>query len=133
MFKHTLVPEEYFSAAAASKILASVAVLEKGTRTRYKELPRFKAVLVYSGEESRASLLETVITAAVDGALDKPDRHCAVLRFSDGEADVAAALGERLLLACTYPAQDRTTAEYFLYAALSQLKADPKKTQIITL
>lgn len=133
MFKHTLVPEEYFSPAAASRILSSTAVLEKGARTRYKELPRFKAVLVYSGEESRALLLEHTINTAADAALAGSGKMCAVMRFSDSEADVAVAQEDKLLLACTYPAIDQTTAEYFLYAALNQLKADLKKTHIITL
>lgn len=133
MFKHTLVPEEYFSPAAASRILSSVAVLEKGARTRYKELPQFKAVLVYSGEDSRALLLEHTLNTAVAAALAGSGKMCAVMRFSDGEADVAVAQEDKMLLANTYPAIDRTTAEYFLYAAINQIGADLKKTQIITL
>ena len=126
MLKYTLIPEGYFSKDLAEDLLSSVVVLEKSDSVKSLELPCYKAVLLYAGDDGRAQLLRAMLEAAA--ALD---RYNKVVVHLDGEVvDIVVAAGERLLLCNTFPAADPVTAQYYLFAALRQFQINPEVTTV---
>ncbi len=126
MLKYTLIPEGYFSKDLAEDLLSSVVVLEKSDSVKSLELPCYKAVLLYAGDDGRAQLLREMLEAAA--ALD---RYNKVVVHLDGEiVDIVVAAGERLLLCNSFPAADPVTAQYFLFAALRQFQINPEVTTV---
>jgi len=124
--KYTLIPEGYFSKDLAEDLLSSVVVLEKSDSVKSLELPCYKAVLLYAGDDGRAQLLRAMLEAAA--ALD---RYNKVVVHLDGEVvDIVVAAGERLLLCNTFPAADPVTAQYYLFAALRQFQINPEVTTV---
>ena len=126
MLKYTLIPEGYFSKDLAEDLLSSVVVLEKSDSVKSLELPCYKAVLLYAGDDGRAQLLRGMLEAAA--ALD---RYNKVVVHLDGQVvDIVVAAGERLLLCNSFPAADPVTAQYFLFAALRQFQINPEVTTV---
>lgn len=124
--KYTLIPEGYFSKDLAEDLLSSVVVLEKSDSVKSLELPCYKAVLLYAGDDGRAQLLRAMLEAAA--ALD---RYNKVVVHLDGKVvDIVVAAGERLLLCNTFPAADPVTAQYYLFAALRQFQINPEVTTV---
>ena len=126
MLKYTLIPEGYFSKDFAEDLLSSVVILEKTDSVNSLELPCYKAVLLYAGDDARAQLLRAMLEAAA--ALD---RYNKVVVHLDGEVvDIVVAAGEKLLLCNTFPAADPVTAQYYLFAALRQFQINPEVTTV---
>ncbi|MBQ0025336.1 MAG: DUF3822 family protein [Bacteroidales bacterium] len=126
MFKYTLVPKEFFSEGYAAGFLASVTSLEEGSSVKNKELPAYKAVLVYTGEDSRALEIERIVDAL--SRIDKYNK--VVVNIGGGVVDIALAEGRKLLLVNTFPAADDVTAQYFIFAALRQFQINPEVTTV---
>lgn len=126
MFKYTLVPEEFFSPDSARELLSQVVILEKSETVESIELPCYKAVLIYAGEESHARAVASMAEAAK--ALDRYNKL--VVRLGEDMVDIVLAAGEKLLLCNSFPASDPVTAQYFLFAALRPFQINPEVTTV---
>ena len=126
MLKYTLIPEGYFSPNAARELLSKVVILEKTESVKSLELPCYKAVLLYAGDEAAARALAAMLAAAAAlGCYNK-----VVVHLGEGVVDIVVAAGDRLLLCNSYPAADEVTAQYFLFAALRQFQINPEVTTV---
>lgn len=126
MLRYTLIPEGYFSQDKARDLLSQVVVLEKADSVKSLELPCYKAVLVYAGDDAAAQCLSGMLeTAAALTCYNK-----VVMHLGDEAADIVVAAGDRLLLCNSYPAADPVTAQYFLFAALRQFQINPQVTTV---
>ena len=126
MFKYTLVPEGFFSPEKAADLLGRAVILEKNDSVKSLELPCYKAVLLYAGDEAAARALAETITAASTLAV----YNKVVVHLEGGVADLVLAAGDRLLLCNSFPAPDGVTAQYFLFAALRQFQINPEVTTV---
>lgn len=126
MLRYTLVPEQFFTAADARRILSKVALLEKDDTVKNIELPAFKAVLVYTGADAAARVIADMVEAA--SGIDKYNK--VVAHVADGTVDVVVAEGKKLLLVNSFPAADDVTAQYFIFASLRQFQMNPEVTTI---
>lgn len=90
------------------------------------ELPSYEAVLVYTGDDSRALAISEMVKEAA--CIDKYNKVLA--RLGDGFVDILVAEGKKLLLVNTFPAADLVTAQYFIFASLRQFQVNPEVTTI---
>lgn len=127
MLKFTLIPEGYFSPdVTAADLLSKVVVLEKTDSVKKLELPCYKAVLLYAGDDAAARRLTDMLEAAA--ALDCYNK--VVMHVGGETADIVLAAGDKLLLCNSYPAADDVSAQYFLFAALRQFQINPEVTTV---
>ena len=126
MLKFTLIPEGYFSEDQAAELLSRVAVLEKTDSVKSLELPCYKAVLLYAGDDADARRLADMLASAA--ALDRYNK--VVVHLGDDVVDIVLAAGEKLLLCNSFPAADAVTAQYFLFAALRQFQINPEVSTV---
>ena len=126
MLKYTLIPAGYFSPDIAADLLSRVVKVERTDSVKSLELPSFKAVLLYAGEDADARLIAAMLDAAA--ALDRYNK--VVVHLGDGVVDIVVAAGERLLLCNSFPAADLVTAQYFLFAALHQFQINTEVTTV---
>ena len=126
MLKYTLIPEGYFSEEAAASQLAQVVILEKSEPVKSLELPCYKAVLVYAGDDAAARCIADMLSAAA--ALDRYNK--VVVHQGPEYVDIVIAAGDKLLLCNSYPAADPVTVQYFLFAALRQFQINPEVTTV---
>ena len=126
MFKYTLIPERFFSQESASRLLSKVVPLEKDDSVKHIELPEYKAVLVYTGEDACAR--DIALMVELLSHIDKYNKIIA--RIGDGVVDIALAEGKKLLLVNSYPAADEVTAQYFIFAVLRQFQINPEVTTV---
>ena len=126
MLRYTLIPEGYFSQDKARDLLSQVVILEKTDSVKSLELPCYKVVLLYAGDDASAHCIAGMVeTAAALACYNKVVMHL------DGDSvDIVVAAGERLLLCNSYPAADPVTAQYFLFAALRQFQINPQVTTV---
>lgn len=135
MLRYTLVPEDFFSPDASRALLSRVVRVEGKDDVKYKELPQYKAVLVYvantSTEETAIqSLCEMIAAASVQ---EKYNRIVARYDNSAGAAprlDVVLVAGPRLLFVNSFDAPDSVTAQYYIFAALKQFQINPELTVV---
>ena len=126
MLKYTLIPEGYFSPESAAGLLSQLVVLEKSTPVKSLELPCYKAVLVYAGDDAAARCIAGMLAAAA--ALERYNK--VVVHLAEDAVDIVVAAGERLLLCNSFPARDEVTAQYYLFAALKQFQINPELTRV---
>ena len=126
MLKYTLIPEGYFSQESATELLSQLVVLEKSVPVKSLELPCYKAVLVYAGDDAAARCIADMLSAAA--ALDRYNK--VVVHLGGDAVDIVVAAGERLLLCNSFPARDEVTAQYYLFAALKQFQINPELTRV---
>ena len=92
MLKYTLIPEGYFSQNAARDLLSKVVILEKTDAVKSLELPCYKAVLLYAGDDAAARGLAAMLAAtAALGCYNK-----VVVRLGGEWVDIVVAAGDRL-------------------------------------
>ncbi|MCR5708927.1 MAG: DUF3822 family protein [Bacteroidales bacterium] len=126
MLKYTLVPEGFFSQADDREILSRVAILERNDSVKRLELPCYKAVLLYTGDDVAARRLASQLEAA--SHLDQYNK--VMVHLGDDSVDIVVAAGDRLLLCNSYPASDGVTAQYFIFAALREFQINPAVTTV---
>ena len=107
MIKYTLVPKEFFSEEAAAGLLSATVLLDEKDSVKNMELPSYEAVLVYTGDDSRALAISEMVKEAA--CIDKYNKVLA--RLGDGFVDILVAEGKKLLLVNTFPAADLVTAQ----------------------
>ena len=126
MLKYTLIPEGYFSTESAAELLSKVVILEKSDTVKSMELPCYKAVLLYAGDDADARRISGM--RASTAALECYNK--VVVSFGGDIVDIVVAAGERLLLCNSFPAADGVTAQYFIFAALRQFQINPEVTTV---
>ena len=126
MIKYTLVPKDFFSEEAAAGLLSATVLLDEKDSVKNMELPSYEAVLVYTGDDSRALAISEMVKEAA--CIDEYNKVLA--RLGDGFVDILVAEGKKLLLVNTFPAADLVTAQYFIFASLRQFQVNPEVTTI---
>ena len=126
MLRYTLIPEGFFSQADDRELLSRVAVLQRNDTVKRLELPCYKAVLLYAGDEAAARAIASQVAAAA--ALDQYNK--VVVNLGADTVTIVVAEGDRLLLCNSYPASDGVTAQYFIFAALKQFQINPAVTTV---
>ncbi|MBR0499917.1 MAG: DUF3822 family protein [Bacteroidales bacterium] len=126
MLKYTLIPEGYFSAGSAAELLSKVVILEKTDSVKSMELPSYKAVLLYAGDDADARRISGMLASSA--ALECYNK--VVVSLGENSVDIVLAAGDRLLLCNSFPAADPVTAQYFLFAALRQFQINPEVTTV---
>ena len=123
MFKFTLVPSGFFEKDSAAEYLASVVLLNEDFPVKYKELPQYKAVLVYYGDEVKASVMTREI-ASLNGI----SYYNKVLVYAPGNgmADVLIAIGKELKIVNSFRADDSATALYYVVSCMEQFGLKPQ-------
>lgn len=123
MFKFTLVPSGFFEKDSAEEYLSSVVLLSEDFPVKYKELPQYRAVLVYYGDEDRASLMTREI-ASLAGI----PYYNKVLAYAsgDGTVDVLIAVGKELKIVNSFRADDSATVLYYILSCMEQFGLKPQ-------
>lgn len=128
MIRYTLVPAAFFTPAEAHNILSEVCELHPDDKISYKELPQYKAVLVYAYTTDEDG------APRIAGLLDKLPSYREYNRIAavrhDGYLHLCIAEGDKLMMANSFPAEDPVTAEYFIFAALNQFQINPQVSTI---
>ena len=99
----TLVPSDFFDAASARISLEKVAGPLGSRSVRHLDISDYK---------------------------ECPDYNRILCRLDDGMFSIAIAQGRQLLLCNSYPAQDFTTAEYYLFLAVKSLLINPEMSTV---
>lgn len=123
MFRFTLVPSGFFKADSAAEYLSSIVLLNEDYPVKYKELPQYRAVLVYCGDEAKASLMTREI-ASLNGI--SYYNKVLVYASGDGMADVLIAVGKELRIVNSFRADDSATALYYVVSCMEQFGLKPQ-------
>ena len=125
MFRFTLVPSGFFEKDSVEEYLSSVVLLNEDFPVKYRELPQYKAVPVYYGNEDTASLMirETESLAGIS-------YYNKVLVYApgDGMVDILIAVGKELKIVNSFRAGDSATALYYLVTSMEQFGLKPRMT-----
>ena len=127
--KYTVVPAFFFRKESTYEILSEAVQLSETDKVEYKELPQYKAVLVYAytdGEEASVP----VIAKLLESTQRIREHNKLAVYYGEGYVNIAIATGDKLFLANSYPAEDPVTAEYFVFASLKQFQINPQVTTI---
>ena len=144
--KCTLVPEQFYSPDCARSILAEVASVGEDDPVSAVSVPEYSSVLVYSGAigETLSKVMSETVRTKDGGKADPLPELYFMLKdlsslkeynrilasYADGHLYLAIAQGRTLLLCNSYPAQDFTTAEYFIFLAMKKLQLNPEVSSI---
>ena len=118
----TLVPSQFFDPATARQALAEVADLKEGDTVGHLALPQYNAVLVYT-TDGDSVIVDGVpeIYRLLTRLPDCPEYNKILCSRNGDKLLLAVAQGKNLLLANSFPAQDFTTAEYYIFLTLKSL------------
>ena len=144
--KVALVPEPFFNPASAREALEEVVALAPQDVVEYVPVPSLASVLVYSnsiGESLSKALAHTVLPTSGEPVKVLPEMYYMlkeldslreynkiVASWADGWLHLVIAQGKSLSLANTFPAQDFTTAEYFLFLSMKRLQLNPEVSTV---
>ena len=144
--KFALVPRQFYNSASAREMLGEVTDLSMADSVESVSVPQFASVLLYS--DNTGGSLPRVIAEMVlktDGNKVRPlpeiyymlssldtigEYNKIVASYVDGYLYLVIAQGKTLLLCNAFPAQDFTTAEYFLFLALKKLQLNPEMSTV---
>ncbi|MCR5352240.1 MAG: DUF3822 family protein [Bacteroidales bacterium] len=127
----TLVPSHFFSPATAREALAEVADLKEDEIIGHLNLPQYDAVLVYTlGEDSVVVDGLPEIYRLLKQLPDCPEYNKILCSLCGGQLFLAVAQGKNLLLANSFPVQDFTTAEYYIFLSMKSLQLNPEISTI---
>lgn len=124
----TLVPVNFFDPESARDALQKVAPLAESDRVSYKQIPLYRAVLIYSipgGTDVPPGIFDIL-----ERLHECPEYNKVLCSWKGGMLSLAIAQGKSLLLANEYPAPDFTTAQYFIFFAMKSLQLNPEVTTI---
>ncbi|MBR6346520.1 MAG: DUF3822 family protein [Bacteroidales bacterium] len=140
--KFVLVPEQFFSEERARSLLSETVSLSERDVVSYVRIPESASVLLFSptiGESLSKVISQTVLTTSGESApvlpemyymlrtMDSLPQYNKILAsYMDGHLYLAIAEGRTLRLSNVYEAPDFTTAEYFIFLALSSLQLNPE-------
>lgn len=122
MLKFTLVPSEFFEESSAADYLSSVTPVEETDSIKSIELPQYKAVLVYCGDDRRAVALRK--EASVLSWL-APFNKILVNVSEKGQMDLLVAMGKKLVMFNVFYVTDATTALFYIVSAMERFNLKP--------
>lgn len=122
MFKFTLVPSEFFVEGSAYDFLSSVTPLDETVSVKSIELPQYKAVLVYCGNDVRASVVQKEAESLTCVSYFN---KVLVGMCEKGYVDVLIALGKKLVIMNSFRAEDAVTALFYIVSAMAEFKLKP--------
>ena len=125
MFKFTLVPSEFFEEGSAYGFLSSVTPLDETVSVKSIELPQYKAVLVYCGNDVRASVMQKEVESLTCVSYFN---KVLVGLYVKGHIDILIALGKRLVMLNSFRAAEAPTVLYYLVAAMIEFGLKPGLT-----
>ena len=144
--KCALVPTHFFNPLTARQALDEVVALRESDAVDYVDVPSRAAVLVFSNSIDEAlsrAISQTVYTTSgrparvlpelyyiLEGLSDCPEYNKILCSWMDGWLHMAIAQGGSLRLANIFQAADFTTAEYFIFLAMSRLQLNPEVSTI---
>ena len=133
--KYTVVPAFFFKEESTYDILSEAVQLSETDKVEYKELPQYKAVLIYIDTPSTTSSILTIADmieeASRIGRYNRiVARYTAPDEDSGGRVDIVLVSGPRLLFVNSFAAQDCVTAQYYIFAALRQFQINPELTAV---
>ena len=144
--KVALVPNSFFDASEARRLLSETVSLSEGDVVEHVDVPEYDARLLYSptiGEVLSSTLSRNVLTTSGDSVKVLPEMYYVlkalsglkdynriVASYADGHLYLAIGQGRNLLLANVFEASDFTTAEYFIFLCLKKLQLNPEVSGI---
>ena len=127
----TLVPSHFFNPATAREALAEVADLKEGDTVGHLDLPQYDAVLVYTEDGDSVVVDGTPeIYKLLMRLPECPEYNKILCSLAGDRLFLTIAQGKNLLLANSFPVQDFTTAEYFIFLSLKSLQLNPEISTI---
>lgn len=127
----TLVPSRFFDPATARQALAEVADLRDEDVVEQLDIPQYDAVLVYStGEDSVVVDGTPEIFKLLTKLPDCPEYNKILCSLVEDHLFLAIAQGNNLMLANSFPVQDFTTAQYYIFMSLKSLQLNPEISTI---
>ena len=126
MLKYTLVPQSFFVKDNENMILSELVQLDKEDKVEYKELPDFKAVLVYAHTDGAIPEVYSLL----ERASSIKDYNKVLAYHSNGYIHIVIAVGKKLLLCNSFEASDIVTAEYFIFASVKKFQINPEVSTI---
>lgn len=139
--KCSLVPAHFFDPNCARDSLAQVFHLSPSDEVRNIHIPEFDSYLLYADGPDYERVIDEVSSA--EEVEPRPEMyyilrqlpHCQdynkiLCSIRDGYLYIAVGQGNNLLLANVFPAQDFTTAEYFIFLALKSLQMNPEVSTV---
>ncbi len=127
----TLVPSRFFDPATARQALAEVADLREEDVVGHLDIPQYDAVLVYAtGEDSVVVDGTPEIYKLLTKLPDCPEYNKILCSLGNDRLFLAIAQGDSLMLANSFPVQDFTTAEYYIFMSLKSLQLNPEISTI---
>lgn len=126
----TLVPSRFFDPSAARDILAEVGEVGESDQIRHISIPQYDAVLIYNQDEDSVLVSQPEIHTILEALPACRDYNKIVCSIRDWKLYIAIAQGKSLLLANSYPIQDFTTAEYYIFLAMKSLQLNPQMSTI---
>ena len=126
----TLVPTSFFDPALERETLAEVAVVGGSVAVAHKEIPQYGAVLIYTVDEDSSVAGGPEIFHLLEALPSCREYNKILCSIRDGVLYLAIAQGKSLLLANSYPVQNFTSAEYYIFLALKSLQLNPEVSTI---
>ena len=127
----TLIPSHFFDPATAHQALAEVGDLKEDDVVEYIDLPQYDAVLVFTQGEDSVVVDDTPeIYKLLTQLPDCPEYNKILCSLCDNRLHLAIAQGKNLMLANSFPVQDFTTAEYYIFLSLKSLQLNPEISTI---
>ena len=127
----TLVPSHFFDPATARQALSEVAELGEADQVAHLSLPQYDAVLVYTiGGDSAVVEGTPEIYKLLRQLPCCPEYNKLLCSIRGERLFLAVAQGKNLLLANSFPVQDFTTAEYYIFLSLKSLQLNPEISTI---
>lgn len=127
----TLVPSRFFDPATARQALAEVTDLREEDVVGHLDIPQYDAVLVYAtGEDSVVVDGTPEIYKLLTKLPDCPEYNKILCSLGNDRLFLAIAQGDSLMLANSFPVQDFTTAEYYIFMSLKSLQLNPEISTI---
>ena len=124
--KCTLVPSRFFNVQEPRRILSEVAELSADDVVGYARIESLDAYLVYSGATEGYPQLYYLLTEFSH----IPEYNKIFAAWERGCLSLVIAGGDELLLCNTFPAEDFTTAQYFIFSAVKSLQLNPEVSTV---
>ncbi|MBQ7195590.1 MAG: DUF3822 family protein [Bacteroidales bacterium] len=116
------MPSRFFDVQEPRRILSEVAVLDPLDVVGYVFIERLDAYLVYSHATDGYPQLYYLLSELPHC----PEYNKIFAAWEHGCLSLAIASGDKLLLCNTFPAEDFTTAQYFIFSAVKSLQLNPE-------
>ncbi len=130
-YKCALVPDRFFEPSKARAILVQTADVDEGETVAHVAVPYYNAVLVYVRPDGEDGVPELYRLLEAAHGMEEHNRIAASCR--DGRLFLVVARDDRLLLCNSFEAGDFTTAQYFIFLALSRFQLNPEVSSIFFL